>query len=594
MTLRNNGDNGDKKGRILHFTQDHAFFAKQGDIKRAKNDPLNAISRYNEALRLEPKDLDTRLAAAEVLTDMARFNDSDRLVIPYMHLSESFKREAYRIVGFNLLGLNEPEGARSCFNRFFDMTDEVSERTDAILDALDYIDSIDDDEPLLQDAKEAERFRNEDAANDAFDRGDFDRARTVLTKLSEEYPDDIRTLYELALSCLLSFRTEEGEKYVDRLLALDGNNWPGWSLKLMFVRGKNNEIEIKKICKKLETCDSDIPEELFRVNGSLLEAGCAELALGFAKKLVKLLPYDTLSNHRLAVSLARLGQYREAAAVYAKLLKIDRDDYIAKYYMSLCLDHAGKGDPAGGASIRDFSMLQYQLPFDKVIDRVKELLSGNGITPEGITDRWRTDPDLRSTVRWAFSLHEFNINYAMVNLLKIVDEESAEFALRESIADVDAGRSLVNEALGMLKRRGAEEPYFAVLDGSLIEGRVNLVDLSSIAIPKQYKEIFPRFKAAAGSIYSAEVVNAAAGITERYLANLKGVFPKIGSKQSEALSAAVEVLACEQCGVPCSADIAERFSTTHRRITNAVEKIVTAILMSAEPAHGAGPEGENV
>lgn len=590
MTVRNNGDKGDRNGRILHFTQDHAFFAKQGDIKRAKNDPLSAISRYNEALRLEPKDLDTRLAAAEVLTDMARFNDSNRLVIPYMHLSESFRREAYCIAGFNLLGLNETEGARNCFNRFFDMTDEVSERTDAILDALDYIDSLDAEEPILQDAKEAERIRNTDAAADAFDRGDFEGSCTILKKLSEEYPDDTRTLYELALSCLLSFRTEEGEKYVDRLLSLDENNWPGWSLKLMFVRGRNNEIELKKISKKLENCDSVLPEELFRVNGSLLEAGCTELALKFAKRLVKLLPFDTLANHRLAVSLARLGRFKEAADVYSKLLKIDRDDFIAKHYMSLCLDCAGSSkSPSAG----EFAMLQYQLPFDKVIDKVKELLSEGGITPEGINERWRTDPELRSTVRWAFSLHEFNINFAMVNLLKIVDEESAEFVLRESIADIDAGRSLVNEALGMLKRRGAEEPYFALLDGNLIEGRVNLIDLSAIAIPKNYKEIFPRFRSVSESIYPAEVINAAAGITERFLANLKGEFPRISSRQSEAFSAAVEVLACEQCGVQCADDLAERFGTTARRITNAVEKIVTAILSSVElPKDKEPPEGD--
>lgn len=591
MTVRNKGDNGNENGRILRFTQDHAFFAKQGDLKRAKNDPLSAISRYNEALRLEPKDLDTRLAAAEVLTDMARFNDSNKLVIPYMHLSESFKREAYCIIGFNLLGLNETEGARSCFNRFFDMTDEVSERTDAILDALDYIDSLDGDEPLLQDAKELERNKTWDAANDAFDRGDFEGSRCELLKLAKECPEDTRVLYELALSCLLSFKRKEGEQYVDRLLELDENNWPGWSLKLMFVKSGNNEIELKKICRKLESCDSTLPEELFRVNGALLEAGCDELALRFARRLVKLLPYDTLANHRLAVSLAKLGQYKKAADVYAKLLKIDRDDFVAKHYMKLCLDLIGAPE---SPSVKEFSMLQYQLPFDKVIDKVKELLSGNGITPEGINARWREDPDLRSTVRWTFSMHEFNINYAMVNLLKVVEDESAELALRECIADIDAGRPLVNEALGMLKRRGAAEPYFAMLDGNLIEGRVNLVDLSSSAIPMRYREILARFNVRTEDLYPREVLNAAAGVAERYLANLMGRFPRISERQSEALSAAVEVLACEQCGVQCRDDITERYNTTPRRITNAVEKIVTAILASVEvKREQKPPEGED-
>jgi predicted negative regulator of RcsB-dependent stress response len=38
-------------GKILHFPQGPAFYAKRGDAKRAQNDPVNAIAMYNEALK---------------------------------------------------------------------------------------------------------------------------------------------------------------------------------------------------------------------------------------------------------------------------------------------------------------------------------------------------------------------------------------------------------------------------------------------------------------------------------------------------------------------------------------------------------------
>lgn len=572
-------DNNKEMGKILHFRQDPAFYAKLGDKKRSQNDPVSAISRYNEALAIDPHDLDTRLAAAEVLTDMMRFNDSNKLLIPYMHLDEDFKREAYCVIGFNLLGLNELSGARNSFNRFFDLTDEVSERTDAILDALDYIDSLDGEAPFLRAADEKELSEKSARANEAFDKGDFEGSASILRELVVKYPEDKGVLYDLALSCLCCFRSDESEVYVDRLLALDENNWPAWSLKLVYAKSKKNELEVKKICKRLEKCDSELPEELFRVNGSLLEADCPELALRFAEKLVRLLPYDQLANHRLAISLAKLGLFSKAAEVYRGLLRIDRNDFIAEHYRALCvrMDKEPKE-----YNSREFTMLQYQLPFDKVIDIVKELLSGNMFTEGNLKARWESDEKLRRIVRWTFSLHEFNINYAMLNLLRSVGSESAELLIRETIADIDSGRTLINEGMGILKKIDAAEPYFAMLDGNLIEGRVNLVDLSKFRIPKNYADIFPRFRDSAKNLYSGEVVSSGGMIFERFLANVNGRYDRIGAEQSAALSAALEYLACDQCGVVVRDDVFERYGVTRRRLLNAIDRIVSALLTAQD------------
>ena len=577
----------ENKGRVLRFKRDPAFYAKLGDKKRSQNDPVSAIARYNEALSIDPHDLDTRLAAAEVLTDMMRFNDSNKLLIPYMHEDEDFRREAYCVAGFNLLGMNETEGARNCFNRFFDMTDEVSERTDAMLDALDYIDSFDDDQPILQDAEDKERGEMSARAGEAFEKGDFETSANILRELVRKDPNDKNALYDLALSCLCSYNAAESETYVDRLLELDEDNWPAWSLKLMYAKGRKNEIEIKKICRKLEKCDSVLPDELFRVNGSLLEADCPELALKLAERLVKLLPFDALANHRLAISYAKLRQFKKAAEVYAKLLRIDSRDYIADYYRTLLVRLDNAFDER---LFSELSMLQYQLPFDRVIEIVKELLSSKILENGDVTENWERSEELRSIVRWAFSLHEFNIEYAMLNLLRIIRSESAELMIREAIADIDAGRGLVNEGLGALKRRNAAEPYFAMLDGSLIEGRVNLVDASKAGVPKNYLRIFPRFGDSAKELYPVEVISAGGTIAERFIISLKGSYPRISNDQSAALSAAVEYLACDQCGITIRDDVLDRYGITQKRLVNAIDRIVSSVIEASE--RGSDGEGD--
>ena len=586
--MTNKTDKGrNDRGKILSFSQDHTFFAKLGDAKRAQNDPLSAVSRYNNALAMEPHDLDTRLAAAEVLTDMGRFSQSNRVVIPYMHEDEDFKREAFCLVGFNLFGLCEYEGARNCFNRFFDMTDEVSERTDAILDALDYIDSLGEDEPSLQDAAVRAFEKKSRDAQTALDKGDFESSAKLFKELVKEKPDDQILLYELALSYLCMNKKRESEICVDKLLAADDNNWPAWSMKLLFARDRKNELELKKICNKLEKCESNDPTELFRINGSLLEAGCLELAQSFAERLVRVLPYDTLANHRLAVCFVRQKQYRKAAEIYGKLLKIDPKDPIAAYFRRECAEADKNAD---STLYKEFNMPHYQLPIERVIEMVKDVLDSRRITREEIVDRWKNDESFRSVIRWSFTLHEFNVGYSVLNLLRIIGDEDAVLTIREVMSDIDAGRALVNEAMGALKRCEAPEPYFAMLDGNLIEGRVNLVSYDELKVPKNYTDILKRFRDSASERYSAEIVSAGGAIFERFIASMRGSFPAISVNQSIAMTAAVEYLACDQCGATVSEDVLDRYGVTQRRLMNAIDRIVSSVL--ADMAPKADGEGE--
>ena len=577
-------DNGKKNkneitGKILHFAQDSSFYVKRGDVKRAQNDLLSAISLYTEALEKDPEDLDTRLSAAEVLTDMARFNDSNRLLIPYMHLDAEFKKDAYCMVGFNLMGLGEFEGAKACFDRFFELTDEVSERTDAMLDAIDYIDSLDEDEPALSDASVVGRNAALKKADEAFTRGDFDQAAQLYGGLYKDYPDDPNVIYQLALSCLCCHREEEGAAYLEKLIETDGNNWTALSLKLMYAKGMKNEIEMAKVAKQLEKCDSDQPDALLRVNGALVEAGSFDAALRVALRLVKLMPYDALANHRLAVTYMKMREFSKAARVYDKLLRIDKNDYIARFYRNACME-ADK-DPSA-AQIGARAIIHYQLPVESIIIRARSLLVSDDVTAEALFDRWRDDAAFRDTVRWAFTLNEFNVSYAMLSMLRMVNDANAVRLIREVVADVDANRSLVNEAMGALKRMNADEPFFALINGSLIEGRVSIVDLSDTKIPKNYASIFPRFSKTAGPFYSGEVISAAAGIIERFLAELKSGFPRITLEQSKALSAALEAAACQQTDTEVRTDITTRYGITERRLMNAFDRLLSTVMLGYE------------
>lgn len=579
MTEKFEGSNN--RGKVLSFVRDSAFYAKRGDAKRAQNDPVSAVSMYAEALELDPYDLDTRLAAAEVLTDMSRFNDSNRLIIPFMHVDEEFRRESFCIAGFNFLGLGENEGARTCFNRFFALTDEISERTDAMLDALDMLDSLESDtEPILKDASLIGRDDKVRRAFIAVDCGEFGQAVTMLRALRAEYPSDTEILYKLALSCLCTQNYEESGKYLDELLEINADDWGALGMKLMCAVSLKNEVERSRLIKKLSACESEDPETLLRVNGALFESGAFEGALTTAKRLVRLLPYDRLTNHRLGISYMALKDHTRAGDVYDKLVRIDRADHVAKYYRSACREAAE--DPESAISKLPLPV-HYQLPLPVILDEIKSVLQPGESGTESIIERWRNDPEYREKIRWAFSLYEFTTSRSLMELMGFLGDERAELQLRELLADVDVSRQTKMEALGVLKRMGAEEPFFAYSDGTLLEGRVNLIDLSNVSIPKNYRDIFPRIGTVSEKILSPEVMSAAGNIVEKFLMCLEGEFPPITKAQSEALSAAVELLACERCDIMTDPNILEKYSVTERRLMNALDRVLKTIIEKDRP-----------
>ena len=154
--------------------------------------------------------------------------------------------------------------------------------------------------------------------------------------------------------------------------------------------------------------------------------------------------------------------------------------------------------------------------------------------------------------------------------------------IRRIIADVDSDRVIVNDSLGALKRMNAEEPFFAMVDGSLLEGRVNIVDLSNVRIPKQYLDIFPRFRDSASGLYSDEVIRTGSQMIDRFIAGTGGVFPRLSNVQSVALSAALEYLACDRVGATVRDDALSRYGVTRRRLINAIDRLVKGLILGSD------------
>ena len=57
-----------------------------------------------------------------------------------------------------------------------------------------------------------------------------------------------------------------------------------------------------------------------------------------------------------------------------------------------------------------------------------------------------------------------------------------------------------------------------------------------------------------------------------------GNFRQLSDQQSAAISAAMEFLACERCGVLVPEDLLERYGVTERRLSNAIDRIIKVFM----------------
>ncbi|MPN36741.1 hypothetical protein SDC9_184252 [bioreactor metagenome] len=131
-------------GKILPFEQTGEFFLRRGMFKQDHNNLVDAIAYYRLALRREPENAEYKLALAEVLTQMNRFEESNRVLLTSFSGTGERPSEGFFGMGCNFIGLQEYANARYSFERYA-VIDPEGEFVD---EALDMLDALEDEDGL--------------------------------------------------------------------------------------------------------------------------------------------------------------------------------------------------------------------------------------------------------------------------------------------------------------------------------------------------------------------------------------------------------------------------------------------------------------
>ena len=558
-------------GKVLPFEQKSDFYYKRGSDKHDKNDLIEALSSYRRALEKEPDNQYTRLALAQVLTEMGRYAESNRILIPLLNTKDA-EPECYYGMGCNFAGLNQPERARECLEQFVSMAPE----SDMLFDAYDMLDAIDELLYRAGDFGELAEVSREDMAFDAAEEGrrlleceDYHAAREALERALKLDP---KLYYARNNLSLLYFCKKEYKKALaetEAVLSMDPKNTQALCNKAVICSQIKNRAEANRVADVLLDADTDIPDELCRICLVLMELDRFEDAFGVAEKQLSVTPYDEGALHRYGVCAYETGRYDKAVRAYDKLCRIDPMDTIARYYRRICRAAQLNKPPERKGGIKPMAM-NYQVPLDEMVNRINRLNELVLLPHEELTKLWQSSDELESLVRWGFTLPDKAIKKALLSVAISFQDKKAERVLRDFLLMPEQADDIKRHVFAALAAMGAQEPYVGYMNGKLVESRKSAENL---AVSRAYKNALGICLVAMRATRQDGTIEAALAIWEGYI-RANPIPPRISKAQVVALAAAIEYAACKRTGEKAAkSEICAKYGVSALRLKNALSKL---------------------
>lgn len=568
-----------KEGKVIPFSQNATFYMKRGAKELEKNDLIAAIAKYREAYERAPEDPEISIALAEILSQMQRFEESNRVLHLLNAALDETPPECHFGLACNYFGLQDYDSAADC------LEDYLEAEPDGMFaaDAEDFLDLIEDDDAMFEATGLKTDDDYEDNAVCRFARsllasGDIAYAVEELEHRIGQKPDSVKVREQLAIAYFCANRAEEAKKTALSLLGeKPGNVTANSTLALMDIENGDRASAERRLNALPDLRMLD-PEELHSVAVLQLDLEQYEDAEKTLAILLQMMPYDENVLHKAGYARYLRGDPNGAKACYQKLLRIDPHDTVAKYYLNQC-KHAETSQKSNAARW----IIPYQVPFGEAFRRLNHINRLLAQPHEELYHTWLNDTGFRDLLVWATTLSDHRVKKSMLSLVFTFGDKYSERILREFLLRTDQPDELKRAVFGMLKNLDAKEPYQAYLNGRWISGRVNLLDLD-YKMPPSYESVMQLLMQFMLGNCREECATEAANIFRRYVESLKRKFPRISAAQEISFAAALEYLGRTSCGETVTQEeIGEIYRVTKPRLRNAILKL--------QPFVGA-PEGD--
>ena len=542
---------------------------KRGAKELEKNDLIAAVSKYREAYERAPEDAEIAVALAEILSQMQRFEESNRILFRLLADQVDAPPECHFGLACNYFGMQDYDRAADSLEDYL----ELEPDGEFAADAEDFLDLIDDDDAMFETTGLRGDDDYEDNAVTHFARsllasGEVGYAVEELERRYKQTPKSLKIREQLSVAYFVANRREEAKQIANGILAeAPSNVLAGSTLALGEIEEGKREEAGARLDEMLKLRVLE-PEELHSIAVLQLDLERVADAEKTLTQMMHAMPYDENVLHKLAYARFMQGDAEGAKAFYQKLLRIDPHDTVAKYYLNQTkhADSAGKRPNAKW-------IIPYQVPFSEAFRRLNHLNRTLALPHDELANVWSDDAAFRDLLVWAISLSDLRVKRSMLSLVFTFGDKNAEHILRDFLLRTDQPDELKRGVFGMLKQLEAKEPYMAYLNGRWIKGRVSLLELG-YKLPASYEGVMQIVMQFMLGNCREECTTEAGNIFRRYVESLNKKFPRISASQEISFAAALEYLGRTSCGETVTEDeIGDVYRVTKSRLRNAIVKL---------------------
>lgn len=433
-----------KNPKVVSFKRSPAYVHHRAMLNRRDNNIVDALELMRRAVEQSPENREYRLDLAELYCEMGCHEQSARLLLDMLAEGDG-PAECYYGLALNQLGMNDLSGARESL-RLYRRSDPEAASMDEVrrlTDELEFFNEIAHPANrrlhrascIAYRACEALKADEPEKACRLFERS--------LDMASEQY--EMRALYAMAL-----FIRGDVQAAKDQAECAAGGYPP--SVRALSVCAQVYALtgDIDKARTLIDLAAAERPEgqDLRLMLYAMGEMGMDDRVAEYVRFALREAPFDKGLLHMKAVALKRMGTSdARVARCWTRILRIDPEDSIAKFYQQAALKHRlnGYALPYG-----------YEVPAEEFEQRLRTLV---GVLAQGydrLEVRWQEDPSFRQLVRWAIHSEDVRLSRAAMTALTTIEHSESRSLLRSLLFNGDFPGELKAHAALALRLQGVE------------------------------------------------------------------------------------------------------------------------------------------
>jgi len=526
--------------KVINFNQPADFFYRSAQKMMDNGSYISALSTIRRAVEMDPVNSEFSLCLAEVLTELTKYEESNRVLFEMIERYEEVDADCFFCLGCNFMGLNDAEKARESFEKYLQI-DPDGEYSEDVEDFLYYFDmEADDIREFMEDEEADDPYNKAAEGKKHLDNAEYEKAVEILESIDDRDDGLSYAKNNLALAYYCLQNTEKAIEVTKKVLRGNKMNVHANCNMAIFVNETEGPEAAGEYVYRALSAKNIANEDLYKISITLCELKMHEEAVKYLKELADSSPYDEKVLFYLAAALHNTKRFKEAIMILDDIKKLDHPGVIAEYYIKKINNEL--------AHPEEFEEMDYiyQVPSDEAKRKIKYLNDCLKLPDEEFARLWKEEKEFFNTALWGLEYGDENIKRAIAGMIAGFADEKAEKVLRAFILSKNQSDEVKNDIFLLLKRMNAKEPYVAYIKDEVVEVKVGTYDENGKDITAEYTKLFRLLYEIIDRDYPEEVLKSVLEVVQAYIEAETGApAPEVVNE----IGAAILYIALEDCGL---------------------------------------------